>query len=85
MWPMWSILTDLLSIPALFAAGAYCFIVALGTGRLPLIYAVLFTTVTCGAAAWYLLRGAARKADVHKAQRSGSDALSSEQLGRLLK
>lgn len=67
-WPFWSVLSGVISIPAVVAIGAYCLVAALQTRRLVLIYGVLFSIVVGGAIAWYLIRRAACVADVARAK-----------------
>ena len=79
-WPVCSILAGIFSIPACFVSGGYLFIRVLETGRLPLIYTMLFVILICSAAAWYGLRRLACKVDVVRAQKSGRTLVSSETL-----
>ena len=52
VWPLCSILAGTLSVPLLFVAGTYCFLAALQTHLLPLIYSTLVVAALSGAAAW---------------------------------
>jgi len=85
LWPLWSILADLLSIPLLVAAGTYCFIVALGTRQLPLIYLALISAVICCATGWYGLRRLACKADVARGKRSTAGPSSPQTLEEFIR
>ena len=85
MWPVCSVLAGIFSIPALLASGTYILVKALGTGRLPLIYAALFVIVICSAAAWYGIRRLACKVDVLRAQESGRPLTPGETLEALLR
>jgi hypothetical protein len=84
-WPVWSVLTGVFSIPVLFASGTYCFIAALQTRRLSLIYAVLLTVVICGGIIWYALRRAACMADLSRAKRAGHGTASPARLESFLR
>ena len=85
-WPVWSILTGVFSIPVLFALGAYCFFIAeTQIGRSSFIYGALFPVVIGGALIWYVLRRAARIADVAKAKRTGQSTASITSLETFLR
>jgi hypothetical protein len=72
VWPVYSVLTIVFLLPALFGVGTYVFVRAMETRRLPFIYTVLTVLVICGAGCWYLLRRLACKVDIAKAKRSGT-------------
>ena len=75
VWPIYSILASVTTIPILFAVGVYAFIRALdtiNTYRLPLIYAVLFVLVLGSGLLWYMLRRLATYADLSRVQKLAS-------------
>jgi hypothetical protein len=85
-WPVWSVLSGIFSIPAIFVIGMYLLIAAFEkTRRLALIYCALFAVVICGAAVWYLIRRAARIADVARATRKGAPNAASKRLENFLR
>ena len=84
-WPFWSVLSGVVSIPIVVAIGAYCLVAALQTRRLVLIYGVLFSIVVCGAIVWYLIRRAARVADVARAKRKAGQKDALTQLENFLR
>jgi hypothetical protein len=83
VWPVYSVLAGVLSIPALFGVGTYVFVRALQTHRLPLIYTVLTAVAVCGVGSWYGLRRLACVADIAKAKRSGP--ISAETLKKFIR
>jgi hypothetical protein len=82
VWPVYSVLAGVLSIPALLGVVTYVFVRALETHRLPLIYTVLTAAVIAGGGTWYGLRRLACKADIAKAKRFGT--VSAERLAEFI-
>jgi|SRR5579859_6585352 len=76
VWPIWSILAAVTSIPVLFAFGVYVFIRTLETQRLPLICTALVLLGFGLGLAWYALRRWANYADVLRARKIASRVIS---------
>lgn len=83
MWPVYSVVAGVLSIPVLFGSGTYVLVRTLQTGRLTLIYTVLTAVVIFGVGSWYGLRRLACFADIAKVKRSG--AISAETLEKFIR
>lgn len=80
IWPIYSVLAGIFSIPAWFVSGLFLLIRAAETYRLILIYSSLFAGAICGAALWYGLRILACKADIARAQRKTGGRTSTQSL-----
>ena len=85
MWPVYSILSDVVSTPALFVVFVYCVIRAMYTNRMLFIYLALFGSAVCCAAIWYALRRLACKLDIARAQKSAKLPFRPEQAEAALK
>lgn len=85
MWPLYSVLAGIFSIPVLFAFGAYLWLKAFETSQFPHIYAGLCVIVICDAAVWYGLRRVACKVDVARAQERSGNLFSSAALETLIR
>jgi len=78
VWPIYSILASVTTIPILFAVGVYAFIAfiraldTINTYRLPQLYAVLFVLVLGSGLLWYMLRRLANYADLSRVQKLAS-------------
>jgi hypothetical protein len=75
IWPVYSMVAGIFSIPVCFASVVYCLVTALGTGRLPIIYTALFAAVSLGAIVWYGLRVFACNIDVARVQRCSTKSI----------
>jgi small-conductance mechanosensitive channel len=84
-WPVFTVLADIFSVPVLLAIGTYLVVATFRTGRLPLIYAGLFTVVFSSAAVWYGLPRLACKVDAARAKRSSETRVSADTLEQLIR
>jgi hypothetical protein len=85
VWPVYSIVTDIFSLPALFAAVGYSFVKVLETRWLGLIYTVLISSGFIAAGLWWGLRRLACKADVARGMKDGTQLSSSAALEGFLR
>jgi hypothetical protein len=85
VWPVYSIVTDIFSLPVLFAAVVFAFIEVLSTRWLGLIYTVLFSSGFIAAALWWGFRRFACKADVSRGRRLASQMNSADALEGFLR
>jgi hypothetical protein len=85
VWPVYSILTDFLSAPLLFAGVVYCWVAAMGTGWLAFIYSELIFSGLFAALLWWGFRRLACKSDVARGLRSSARPCSAEALEEFIR
>jgi hypothetical protein len=85
VWPICSILVDILGTPLLFLGGTSCVLVTVGMQKSWFVYLALFCMVLGAAAAWYGLRRLAIKADVTRGHRSSAGPCSPKTLEEFLR
>lgn len=85
IWPVYSIVTDIFSLPVLFAAVIFAFVEVVQTHWLGLTYTVLICSGFIAAGLWWGFRRLACKADVARGRSAGAQLRSPKELEGLLR